>query len=295
MLTHDAKSTRTSLLGIGLLITLAACGGAAPSGTSRASIGTVPASALPSPSARAASALPSASARALGVGAVVLESGDYVTGSPFLSRVTFSAPPGWYASMGGPYAVFLDPSLVTASDDDGLVELVIFDKVYADPCHPDKGLLSPSPGPSVDDLAKALASVPSLVATTPTDVTVAGYHGKQVTLTAPTSITACSVWQTATRRDQHHGSGGAGPIHDPRYRRPTARDRRPRTPERKRGQQGGGPGHPGLHPFRTSQLITLRPRRAARYQDDDVRTACMPARSEAGHVGRVLTSRLVPR
>jgi len=97
--------------------------------------------------------------------------------------------------MGGPYAVFLDPSLVTASDDDGLVELVIFDKVYADPCHPDKGLLSPSPGPSVDDLAKALASVPSLVATTPTDVTAAGYHGKQVTLTAPTSIATCSVWE----------------------------------------------------------------------------------------------------
>ena len=197
MLTHAAKSTRTSLLGIGLLITLAACGGAAPSGTSTASIGTVPASALTGAERAApASALPSPSARALGVGRkVVLESGDYVTGSPFLSRVTFSAPPGWYASMGGPYAVFLDPSLVTASDDDGLVELVIFDKVYADPCHPDKGLLSPSPGPSVDDLAKALASVPSLVATTPTDVIVAGYHGKQVTLTAPTSITTCSVWQ----------------------------------------------------------------------------------------------------
>jgi hypothetical protein len=81
------------------------------------------------------------------------------------------------------------------SADDGLVKFVIFDKVYADPCHPDQGLLSPLPGGSVDDLANALASLPSLVATTPTDVTVAGYHGKQLTLTAPTSITTCSVWQ----------------------------------------------------------------------------------------------------
>jgi hypothetical protein len=97
--------------------------------------------------------------------------------------------------MGGPYAVFLDPSLGTVANDDGLVELVIFDKVYADPCHPDRGLLNPPPGPSVDDLAKALASVPSLVATTPTDVTAAGYHGKQLTLTAPTSIATCSVWE----------------------------------------------------------------------------------------------------
>ncbi len=124
-----------------------------------------------------------------------MESGTYVTASPFLSRVTFSAPPGWFASMGGPYAVFLDPSPGTVSDDDGLVELVIFDKVYADPCHVDRGLLNPRPGPSVDDLAKALASVPSLVATTPTDVNVAGYHGKQLTLTAPASNATCSVWE----------------------------------------------------------------------------------------------------
>ena len=92
--------------------------------------------------------------------------------------------------------VFLDPGVSAVSDDDGLVKFVIFDNVFADPCHPDQGLLSPLPGGSVDDLANALASQPSLVATTPTDVTVAGYHGKQLTLTAPTSVTTtCSFWQ----------------------------------------------------------------------------------------------------
>jgi hypothetical protein len=124
-----------------------------------------------------------------------LDPGTYVTASPFLSRLTFSLPPSWFANVGGPYAVFLDPGMSAVSDDDGLVKFVIFDKVFADPCHPDQGLLSPLPGGSVDDLANALASLPSLVATTPTDVTVAGYHGKQLTLTAPTSITTCSFWQ----------------------------------------------------------------------------------------------------
>ena len=124
-----------------------------------------------------------------------LDPGTYVTASPFLSRLTFSLPPGWFADVGGPYAVFLDPGISAVSDDDGLVKFVIFDKVFADPCHPDQGLLSPQPGGSVDDLANALASLPSLAATTPTDVTVAGYHGKQLTLTAPTNVTTCSFWQ----------------------------------------------------------------------------------------------------
>jgi hypothetical protein len=196
-ITHAAKTTRTSLLGIGLLITLAACNGASESsGISTASTGTVQASAVTGHTGTPqASARTSPSALALDVGGQgPLEQGTYVTASPFLSRVTFSAP-GWYASMGGPYAVFLDPSLDTASNDNGLVELVIFDKVYADPCHPDQGLLDPPPGPSADELAKALASVPSLVATTPTDVSVSGYHGKQLTLTAPKGIATCSVWE----------------------------------------------------------------------------------------------------
>jgi hypothetical protein len=180
---------RLSLLGIGILMTLAACGGSAPSATSTRPVETVQASALTSPN-------PTSTPRALDVGPQgPLEPGTYVTASPFLARVTFSSPPGWFANMGGPYAVFLDSSLGTVSNDDGLVELVVFDKVYADPCHLDRGLLNPPPGPSVDDLANALASMPSLVATTPTDVVMAGYHGKELALTSPTSVAACSVWQ----------------------------------------------------------------------------------------------------
>jgi hypothetical protein len=40
----------------------------------------------------------------------------------------------------------------------------------------------------VDDLANALATLPGVGATAPTDITVDGYRGKQVTLTAPPSM-----------------------------------------------------------------------------------------------------------
>ena len=48
--------------------------------------------------------------------------------------------------MGGPYAVYLD-----RASGSGTVAFLVFNKVYADPCHYDKGVLNPPPGPSVDD------------------------------------------------------------------------------------------------------------------------------------------------
>ena len=69
----------------------------------------------------------------------------------------------------------------------------------ADPCNY-QGLLDPLPGPSVDDLAAALASLPGLDATTPTDVTMDGYEGKQLTLTAPASFEGCTLSPEGTFR-----------------------------------------------------------------------------------------------
>ena len=69
----------------------------------------------------------------------------------------------------------------------------IFEKVYADPCHYNKGLMSPLPGPTADDLAVALARMPGVDATTPTDVTIGGFKGKQLTLTAPASFSGCTL------------------------------------------------------------------------------------------------------
>ena len=117
----------------------------------------------------------------------LLAPGRYEAADPFLLKVGFTVPAGWEGNIGGPYAVFLQQA--QGPDD---VSLSILDQVYADACHRDKGFLDPRPGPSVDDLATALASMPGLAATTPTAVTLDGLHGKEVTLTAPVSSNGCS-------------------------------------------------------------------------------------------------------
>jgi hypothetical protein len=72
--------------------------------------------------------------------------------------------------------------------------LSLFEKVYADPCHYQyPGLLDPLPGPTVEDLATALASRPGLDSTTPAAVTMSGYQGRQLTLTAPASFDGCTL------------------------------------------------------------------------------------------------------
>jgi|GEM_PF-1406545 len=124
-----------------------------------------------------------------------LGAGTYVTADPFLARVTFTLPAGWSGQMGGPYLVDLGPTSGPSS-----VDLGIFDTVYADPCDIATGPLAPPAGPTVDDLATALAALPALAATRPTDVTIDGYHGKLVTLTAPSSSAGCTLSPDGTFR-----------------------------------------------------------------------------------------------
>ena len=51
----------------------------------------------------------------------------------------------------------------------------------------------PQPGPTVDQLASALARLPGFVVTAPTDATVDGYSGKRLTLTAPDTFAGCTL------------------------------------------------------------------------------------------------------
>ncbi len=119
---------------------------------------------------------------------VQLEPGTYVTADDFLTRVFVTVPANWDGHLGGPY--LLDLVRIYGS---GEVMVAIFDTVYADPCHFDRGLLEPVPGPTVDDLATALTNLPGLQATKPTDVTVSGYAGKQFTITAPANFNGCTL------------------------------------------------------------------------------------------------------
>ena len=117
-----------------------------------------------------------------------LQPGTYVTAHPFLAQVTFTVPAGWEGTMGGPYLVDLGKAA-----QPGAVSFQIFDTVYADPCDFTKGPLDPLPGPSVDDLATALVGLPRLDVTAPTDITIDGFRGKQLTLTAPSDMTGCTL------------------------------------------------------------------------------------------------------
>lgn len=121
---------------------------------------------------------------------VVPELATYQAGDPFPIPVTMTVPADWQGKVGGPHAVVLtNPGgSVNAGAD---IAFSLNQTLYADPCTGGADL-APQPGPTVDDLAAALASLPGLTATTPTAVTVDGFSGKQLTLTAPDGSGACT-------------------------------------------------------------------------------------------------------
>jgi hypothetical protein len=89
--------------------------------------------------------------------------------------VTFTMPAGWEVSD--------DLSYVTRSGADPDFGVVFIDvaNIYVDGCR--WVLVDPPPGPSVDDLVAAYASVPGSGAAE--DVTVGGFKGKQIQYTIP--------------------------------------------------------------------------------------------------------------
>lgn len=110
----------------------------------------------------------------------------YVTSDPFPIPISFVVPAGWLGNVGGPYGVWLGP--VVGND---VVAFNIFDKVYADPCHFDRGSFE-KPPTSVDGLANALVNLPGIKADRPTDVSLDGYPAKLVTLQGPDDVTGCN-------------------------------------------------------------------------------------------------------
>jgi hypothetical protein len=121
-------------------------------------------------------------------GRATLHPGTYVAGDPFSLRLTLTVPAGWQGFIGGPYLVDLQ-----WVGQPGGISFQIFDAVSADPCHPEQGFLNPPPGPSVDDLATVLANMPGVKVTDLSDVSVDGYSGKQLTISAPDSFAGCTL------------------------------------------------------------------------------------------------------
>jgi hypothetical protein len=116
------------------------------------------------------------------------------TGTGFVDietvRVSFEFPAGWESENIGALN-WLRP----IGDRPALLLMTVVTNVYDRPCGDPR---SPAVGPSVDDLAIALAELEGLEASTPVDATLDGYRGKQLTLTAPSSLEGCqsrvSVW-----------------------------------------------------------------------------------------------------
>ena len=102
---------------------------------------------------------------------------------------TLTMPAGWTGQSGygvGKNVNLANPVAYTGVgfwiwDDD-------FDIVYLDPCQWVDGAIVPLVGPTVDDLANALASQSRRGDPVPVDVTIDGYSGKMVEMTVPNDI-----------------------------------------------------------------------------------------------------------
>jgi hypothetical protein len=102
--------------------------------------------------------------------------------------------------------------------NDALLGVWPVQNVYGDPCQWDGSLLDPPIGPSVDDLATALAEQPQRDATS-TDVTLDGYDGKLVRMSMPADINPSdcdggmfATWSEAGSDSPSRFTQGAGTI-----------------------------------------------------------------------------------
>jgi hypothetical protein len=180
----------TQLAGVGVLV--AACGAGVSTTTS------------PPPASETAST----SSGAASPGELPIEEHpDLTAGRYFLSEfpvaITFDLPPleppaEWFACSAS--AVEQAVCDEWTSDKVVAVTFQIVDNVVAE-CTDDQEnaeLLDPPVGPSVDDLVAAISGMEGYEATSPTDITVSGFQGKEFTLTAVTH--GCgATWATADR------------------------------------------------------------------------------------------------
>jgi hypothetical protein len=152
----------------------------------------------PSPSEAAPSPTPADFSAQEG-GGTALAPGSYVITYLSPMRITVTVPAGW--SKG-----YLDWALFSTKASLSIAFMTV-DNLYVDPCAADPRLREPAVGPTVNDLATALGDVPGLQATAPSDVTVAGFTGKQMDLTA--SETWCGgepkMWETSGGVDSPAG------------------------------------------------------------------------------------------
>ena len=126
--------------------------------------------------------------------------------------ISFEVPAGWSGCSEN--EVEQGVCLGSLNEVRGIVGFSIVENVVTDPCASPRTLLVPAVGPSVDDLVTAISNLKGFEVTTLVDYTLDGFHGKQFTLTTPTTATCADygTWATALRIN----GMGPGEINDVR-------------------------------------------------------------------------------
>jgi hypothetical protein len=165
-------SMRASIVGIviSVIVMLAGCGGSDPGGSA-------PSRETPSPLGSGQEELKA------GIQVLDLVARERVGAGPgpaHLPKIELTVPEGWFnfkgISVGKGHVP--QPAFVFFWD---------VAQVYPTPCEW-KGKPMVDPGPDVEGLASALAKQPLRGANAPTDVALAGFHGKYLELSVPTDI-----------------------------------------------------------------------------------------------------------
>ena len=127
-----------------------------------------------------------------------LASGTYVL-TQFPVSITFDVPAGWFSCSEGPVEQGVCHRVAEGAPGVG-VAFVIVDNVVADPCTTSNELVDPPVGPSTEDLVTALANLEGFEVTPAIDISVDGFSGKQLSLTAPSGA-GCELrtWATEGR------------------------------------------------------------------------------------------------
>ena len=130
-------------------------------------------------------------------GGEVLEPGTYRLTAPADADVvlpesaTITVPAGW-ASQDLDRVYNGEPPRSTAGSAHATIGFWLwdgdFETIYLDPCQWRDGAVEPPVGPTVDDLANALADQPQRGDAVPVDVTIGGYSGKMIQLTVPSDV-----------------------------------------------------------------------------------------------------------
>jgi hypothetical protein len=128
-----------------------------------------------------------------------LEPGTYELASGFPVLLTVDVPADWAACSESVVEQEVCPASDTPALANASVSFLIVENVVADRCV-DKGLVPPI-GPTVDDLASAIAGLKGFETTTPVAITVDGHAGKELVVVAPDSSSCDSLftWMTANR------------------------------------------------------------------------------------------------